>query len=201
MVERMNHKPIILQSGIELPLTDLRGKPYLQVAYRLVWFREDHPDWTIETVLTHFTHEFAIVEAKILNEQGRLIAQDRKLVTQKSFQAYVEKATTGAIGRALALCGYGTQFDPEEFEEDTQPQTAVDSAVARPKIVPVIKSVQPINKREQIKSLMASANWSSEYLTAFMTKNFGKDLVSALDEMEYAKLIHELETSAMGSLK
>ena len=25
----------------------LKGKDYLQVAWRLVWFREDHPDWPL----------------------------------------------------------------------------------------------------------------------------------------------------------
>ena len=35
--------------GTELPTIDLHGKPYLQVAHRIVWFREERPDWRIKT--------------------------------------------------------------------------------------------------------------------------------------------------------
>lgn len=44
-----SHDPITLKDGTELPLMDIKGKPYLQVAHRLVWFRKDHPTWTITT--------------------------------------------------------------------------------------------------------------------------------------------------------
>ncbi len=33
--------------GTELPLLNLRGKQYLEVRFRLVWFREDHPNWSV----------------------------------------------------------------------------------------------------------------------------------------------------------
>ncbi len=44
-----------------------------------------------------------------------------------SFPDYIEKAETGAIGRALAALGYGTQFAPEFNEE----HRIVDSPVER----------------------------------------------------------------------
>ena len=34
------------------------------------------------------------------------------------FPDYIEKAETGAIGRALAMCGYGTLQAPEFDEQD-----------------------------------------------------------------------------------
>ena len=43
------------------------------------------------------------------------------------FLEYLEKAETKAIGRALALLGYGTQFAPE-FDEEHR---IVDSPIAR----------------------------------------------------------------------
>jgi hypothetical protein len=30
-------------------LTKIQGRDYLEVKWRLVWFRQDHPDWSIET--------------------------------------------------------------------------------------------------------------------------------------------------------
>lgn len=166
----MIHKPIITKAGTELPLTDMKGKPYLQVAYRLVWFREEHPDWTIKTHLAHpFNLEFALVEAEIFNEAGRLIASDRKCVTHKSFQAYVEKATTGAIGRALALCGYGTQFDPEEFDDETNIQHVADTPVPRPKTGTLAAPLSPEVALE-LNKLLESLKLDKEYAI----KRYGK---------------------------
>lgn len=104
--------------GTELPLLELQGKPYLQVAHRLVWFREEHPLWTIETEQLTVDQERAIFLARIKDEGGRLIATATKHETKAGFQDFIEKAETGAVGRALAMCGYGTQFAPELEEGD-----------------------------------------------------------------------------------
>lgn len=104
--------------GTELPILNLKGKDYLMVAHRLVWFREERPEWSIETEFKELTLEFAIAFAKIRDEQGRVIATAHKREDQKHFPDYTEKAETGAIGRALAYCGFGTQFAPELHEDE-----------------------------------------------------------------------------------
>lgn len=93
---------------------------YLQVAHRLVWFREERPEWGISTsILEHdAANKMAIVKATISNEQGMIMAQGTKVEHAAHFPDYLEKAETGAIGRALAMCGYGTQFAPELDEGD-----------------------------------------------------------------------------------
>lgn len=102
-----------LKSGTKLPLLNLKGKPYLQVAHRVVWFREEHPKGRIETELLEKTENYTLAISRIINEDGFLLASAHKLVTKQSFLNHIEKAETGAIGRALAFCGYGTQFEPE----------------------------------------------------------------------------------------
>jgi hypothetical protein len=94
------------------------GRDYLPVAYRLVWFREDHPDWGIQTdpVSIDLERGVAVFSAVIRNAEGREMAQGTKMETARGFADYVEKAETGAIGRALGVLGYGTQFAPE-FDE------------------------------------------------------------------------------------
>lgn len=93
------------------------GKYYLPAAYRIVWFRDELGDeWGIETALIEGGQEagFATVQAIIRNPEGRIIASDLKTETRQDFPAgWVEKAATGAIARALALIGFGTQFAPE----------------------------------------------------------------------------------------
>ena len=103
--------------GTELPLLNLRGKEYLEVKYRLVWFREDHADWSIETDLVSVTDVSAYAKATIKDEKGRVIATSHKFESVQGFPDFIEKAETGSIGRALALIGYGTQFCADELDE------------------------------------------------------------------------------------
>lgn len=109
----MEHKPLKLKDGTILPLMDVKGKPYLQVAYRLVWFRKEHPTWGIETEVHALADKAVIFRAKIVDENGKIIATATKREDINGFADYIEKAETGAIGRALAMTGYGTQYEPD----------------------------------------------------------------------------------------
>ena len=57
-----------------------------------------------------------VMKAVIKDATGRVIATAHKKETEAGFPDYIEKAETGAIGRALAMCGYGTLQAPE-FDE------------------------------------------------------------------------------------
>lgn len=105
------------EKGTELPLLNLRGKQYLEVKYRLVWFREEHPTWSIETQLVSVTDTSAYAKATIRDDTGRIIATSHKFESVQGFPDFIEKAETGSIGRALALIGYGTQFCADELDE------------------------------------------------------------------------------------
>ena len=89
---------------------------YLPVAPRIAWFRRDHPTWSIITEEEKEAPKAVVMKATIKDEQGRVIATARKKETEANFADYIEKAETGAVGRALALCGYGTLQAPE-FDE------------------------------------------------------------------------------------
>jgi hypothetical protein len=91
------------------------GRTYLPVSARLIWFREEHPDWGISTEAVEINHEkqYAVFRAHIYNAEGKLMATGTKKEDVKGFGDYIEKSETGAVGRALALCGFGTQFSPE----------------------------------------------------------------------------------------
>ncbi len=105
------------KGGTELHLLNLRGKDYLEVKYRLVWLREEHPDYTIETEFVERGEKHSLAKATIRNSQGRIIATAHKYEDKSGFGDFLEKSETGAIGRALALIGYGTQFCADELDE------------------------------------------------------------------------------------
>jgi len=126
---------------------------YLPVQWRLVWFRELCPQGTIETqeivvdLMTEFEGEAYVWNQdkkrseKVLKRapgyaRFRAIVHDGKggfataTKTEKGvdFPDFVEKAETGAVGRALAMLGYGTQFAEMELSEE---ERIVDAPVER----------------------------------------------------------------------
>ena len=128
------------------------AQDYLPVQWRLVWFRSLCPEGTIETELVHLdldkeTEEetfvwnnekrrsekviktakgLAVFRATVTDGKGGK-ATGTKMEKAASFADYIEKSETGAIGRALAALGYGTQFAPELSEN----HRIVDSPVDR----------------------------------------------------------------------
>lgn len=119
-------------------LINLKGKSYLEVKYRLVWFRDENPDWGITTEIIKIDTEakYAIVKATITDQHGRILAQGTKMEDIKGFGDWLEKAETGAIGRALGILGYGTQFAPEfdEVVPGVENPRIVDSPIDTPKV-------------------------------------------------------------------
>ena len=101
------------QVGYEKTETD-----YLPVAPRIAWFRTQHPDWGIITKIVQLANKAVVMKAIIKDAGGRIIATARKKETEIGFPDYIEKAETGAVGRALAMCGYGTLQAPEFDEQD-----------------------------------------------------------------------------------
>jgi hypothetical protein len=138
-------------------LMQLRSKngsqDYLPVAWRLVWFRSRCPDGEIVTEMVHLdldreTEEevytwnqetrrtektikrangFVVFRAVITDGKGGK-ATATKSEKAASFGDYVEKAETGAVGRALAMLGFGTQFTGDELNEEHR---IVDAPVDR----------------------------------------------------------------------
>ena len=108
-------------------MMSLKGRDYLQVMWRLVWFREEHPDWTIDTKLEEHAEDSAVFSARICDQTGRQISSGYGSESKRDFGDYLEKAETKAVGRALAMLGYGTQFAPELDEGER----IVDSPVQR----------------------------------------------------------------------
>ena len=90
-------------------LTNLRGKEYLEVKWRLLWLRTQHPDATIETEMVEHDAGLALFRARV-SVPGGGSATGWGSETVDDFGDFIEKAETKALGRALAALGFGTQF-------------------------------------------------------------------------------------------
>lgn len=135
--------------GTELKLRDLRGQDYLEVKYRIVWFNEERPNWSIETSYLVLTDKTATAKAIIRDENDRLRATAHKREDITDFKDFTEKAETGAMGRALATIGFGTQFAVELDEGERIVDAGVDR---KPKVT------LPLKKDNSITSISQPTN-------------------------------------------
>lgn len=115
-----------------VPLKGSGNKLYLPVSSRIHWFRLEQPNGNIQTDLVAM-EPFIVVKATVYNNEGIQVASGygtapaygNGLSSWKGRE--VEKAETAAIGRTLAVAGYGTQFT-DDFDED---EHLADSPVER----------------------------------------------------------------------
>jgi len=176
------------------------GKEYLPVAKRLVWMREEHPDWAVitEAVEINLVEKYAVFRATIMDENGKTIGTGTKYENASGFCDYIEKAETGSIGRALAVCGYGTQFAPELEEGDRladSPQPNGNGSPAQE------KAYNPNAITEaQVKKIhaMASDIWGKTKDSVTLYKQWlksetGKESSSELTKAEAKEVIDKLQ--------
>ena len=108
-------------------LTKVNGNDYLEVKWRLVWLREQHPNARIETELISHDGTLALFKATVSIPEGG-VATGWGSEGPDDFRDYIEKAETKAIGRALAALGFGTQFCPD-FDFGAQAGRVVDAPI------------------------------------------------------------------------
>lgn len=180
--------------GTEIPILTLEGKPYLQVAHRILWFREEHPDWGIETsvkMLDYLEDGMSCMgTATIKNAEGRIISMAHKVEDIKGFPDFVEKSETGAIGRALALCGYGTQFTTELDENHRLADSPIDRInVSAPHPLGISEA-----QGKRMWAISKKANWTQGELKAYLEMEAGVSSIKDVPSGAYNRFCTFIET-------
>lgn len=200
----------ITTKNTKLPLLNLKGKPYLAVAWRILWFREDHPDWTFDISYPILNDKMAMAKASIIDEKGVLRATAHKVEHFAHFADAAEKAETGSIGRALGMIGYGTQFALELEDErladapldignnrNQQQQVKQNTSNLNKNAVRLQEPDKPLNhapmgpgklSEAQIKrfyALIKKAAWTEEDAKSCLKLNFNVEKSSDLSKEQY----------------
>ena len=177
-VAELRHHLIQIESGYG---ENKKKSDYLPMQGRILWFHGEVSRYKIETELVSLDFNAVFTKEKWTKENGKatkitvsdtgvavfkatvtiyheetgaiqIQTPGHKMETKIDFPDYLEKAETGAIGRALALAGYGTKFAIELREDDR----LVDSPVvpngsttktadgAKNQIGPVLSDVQAL---------------------------------------------------------
>lgn len=113
-------KTVKSPKGNDLPLINLKGKDYLMVAHRIQWLNEAVENFTVSTEFLSIDDTQTVARALVqVFKDGKLVksATATKRETKQDFSDHTEKAETAAIGRALAMLGYGTQFAIADLDE------------------------------------------------------------------------------------
>jgi hypothetical protein len=175
----------------------LSGKRYLQVAGRVLLFRDVHPSGGIHTELITLDLDkgFAQYKAVVVDANGAILATAYGSETLKGFPTgWIEKAETVAVGRALAAAGFGTQFALADFHDHHDAKLA-DAPVTPPDAVATEATKKPT--QAQIKRVFeaAKAGPGLDWLKA-RCKELSIPAASAEWSMvDYQRLVTELSTA------
>jgi hypothetical protein len=114
---------------------------YLEVKWRVVMFREKYPHGSIiiEEICVDLDKGYARYKAQVGDGEGG-VATGYGTETVKDFADFAERAETRAIGRALALLGFGTQFVGTDL---TEGEHVADAPVAPPQTPTMDASMVP----------------------------------------------------------
>lgn len=108
------------------------GKPdYLETKWRITWFRQQHPRGCISTEI--LTYEPMAVKATVYDGEGAVLATAHAGADASKGNVVwkgrsLEKAETAAVGRALAMAGFGTQFVGQDLDDGIADSPAASSS-------------------------------------------------------------------------
>jgi hypothetical protein len=130
-------------------LMNLKGRDYLNVQNRLLWFIRDQRDFIVRgrTELVEQDREAGFAHFKtyvrdVLGNEATMYGSE----SAKDFGDYAEKASTKSLGRALLALGYGTAFAPEMDEGERVVDTPVErrKSTAAVRANPVAAQTAPV---------------------------------------------------------
>lgn len=176
-------------------LSRLNGKDYLEVKWRLLWLRTEHPDATVQTELVKHEADLALFRAQVTLPAGGW-ATGWGSETASDFVDYIEKAETKALGRALAALGYGTQFCEDfDFRRDDQ-GPVVDAPVEPP---PAARQARRA-ARERLAPRATTAQVKAIYSIGRDTKALGEQGVEERSRNAYGCLPADLSKQQASEL-
>lgn len=163
-------------------VSNLRGKEYLKVKWRLVWFRDERKNGSIQTEVISTAP--LMVKATVLDD-GKILATGYGSAQVKQGAVWagreIEKAETAAIGRALAHAGYGTQFTDEDEGDNLADSPVEHKETIFDKYVKLYNEAKTIGV-ENIENYEGAANMTDAEIIAL-----GKELRAKVEAKKAGK--------------
>lgn len=177
-------------------LTKIKGQDYLEVKWRIAWLRAEHPDAVLSTALHSHENGRAIFSAHVQIPDGGS-ATGWGSETVDSFENYIEKAETKAIGRALAAVGYGTQFCDDFNDTGAIADAPVSFNRGNGQQVNVDASLATSAQKSMIQYKARQAQLEPDELVQFIQQETGKAF-NELTKREASRVIDALGAQPSG---
>ena len=183
-------------------LTRVEGREYLEVKWRLLWLRTEHPDAILETELSEHREGYALFKARVVLPSGGE-ASGWGSETVEQFEEYLEAAETKALGRALAALGYGTQFCQDFALAAESAEPVVDAPI------PLHQPLKSNGRARQTRATEAQVNaiyaiarqvysWDERAVEQKCLETF-KRSTGELSKGEASRLIDDLKAKKLGA--
>lgn len=155
----------------KLKTVEIKGKFYVEVNERLIYFRNNFPNYSLTSEVLEKTDKSILILATITNEEGKVIAtglaEEEKGSTFINKTSYVENCETSAWGRALGNFGIGIDTavaSANEVGNAIANQSKPTKAKAKTKATP--------KKTESISLNIGDDNWGNVLM--YIANNKGK---------------------------
>ena len=166
-------------------ISKVKGRDYLEVKWRIAWMRHEHPDANLETDLVSHEEGRAVMRARVTFPSGAS-ATGWGSETAGSSEAYIEKAETKAIGRALTALGFGTPVNSDI--EDAAPQRPQRLQSSQPNSPHVTQA-----QRAFIQTLANELKLDSNELESLVQQHTGNNLAN-INKRQASGIINLLES-------
>ena len=95
----------------KLKTVNIKGKEYVEVNERVIYFRENFKDWALTTEIVELDDTRCVMKASIFDKNDRLIATGTAYEKESSSfinkTSFIENCETSAWGRALSNLAIG----------------------------------------------------------------------------------------------
>ena len=129
-------------------VVDIKGKSYKLIVQRVNEFRENYPEFGVETEVLHHDEIRVVAQVRIFDEQGRIrgsgVAEEFREASRINKTSAMENCETSAFGRALASMGYGGDVAYASAEEVVNAMNTETSNDAVCDATPIPSSAEPL---------------------------------------------------------
>jgi len=105
----------------EMQTIDFKGKEYITVNERLLFFRAEYPSWSLLSEIIFMEDGIVVFKATIIDDAGTVRATGHAYEKEGSSfinkTSYVENCETSAWGRALANLAIGIDTSVASYDE------------------------------------------------------------------------------------
>lgn len=176
--------------------TEIKGKNYAEVPQRIKAFRFIYPQGRISTELVSDDGNVCVFRAVITDEAGNLLgtgtAFEERGSTFINKTSYIENCETSAVGRALAMCGFGIDVSISSAEEVTN---AINNQGEKPETKDVkAKAIEEADLRAKVLAYFNRHQMGAEALQE-ICMHYKKTSVNQLTGADCKDYIDKLQAS------